>query len=217
MREIEKIHKFVNLSLDIDINVKGRKRDVVYGRSLFYALSRKCTMLSLERIGLYLGEEDKALIKDHVTVLYGANLFYDVVIFEGHFKKLYDFYMFTYLADIKDKEELDQLALDKLIEENSLHFFDEKEQLLRVIGNKNNIIKEKDNTNNLLIEQINTLEVENINLKINLGKKEPFLEGYYNLQEQEKETVKERLNLIIRLMPSNQKRKEVFEIINCQS
>jgi len=50
-----------------------------------------------------------------------------------------------------------------------------------------------------------------------LKKKIILPKGYYNLTDSEKKILNERLELIIKMMPSNQKRKEVFEIINCSA
>ena len=51
MKEVERIEKFINDSLEINIQEKTRKRDIVEGRFLYAAIAKKCTNLSLEKIG----------------------------------------------------------------------------------------------------------------------------------------------------------------------
>ena len=51
MEELSKIERFVNANLNIVINTNTRKREIVDGRFLFFALARKCTELSLDKIG----------------------------------------------------------------------------------------------------------------------------------------------------------------------
>ena len=69
-----------------------------------------------------------------------------------------------------------------------------------------------------LKSKVSNLEVKNINLELKLKEKVPFLEDFYKLEYKERETVNERLDLIIRMMPSRQHRKEVtkYERINCE-
>ena len=169
MNELIKIHKYVNASLKIEIKQATRKRNIVDGRFLFFAIARETTDLSLERIGMYLN-------KDHASVCHGVNMFNDVLVLDKKFKALYNVYI--------DKNWVDpDTGLDSIIKK--------------------------------LRAKVSILEVSNINLSLKLKEKVPFLEDFYNLEHKERETVKERLDLIIRLMPSNQKRKEVFETIKC--
>ena len=172
MEELSKIHKYVNASLKIEIKQTTRKRDIVDGRFLFFAIARDSTDMSLERIGMYLN-------RDHSTVIHGVNMFNDVLILEKKFKTLYNVY----------------------INEN---YVEPDAGLETIISN--------------LKEKVSNLEVKNINLELKLKEKVPFLEDFYKLPYKERETVKERLDLIIRLMPSNQTRKEEtkYELIKCE-
>jgi len=69
--------------------------------------------------------------------------------------------------------------------------------------------------NERLREKCSLLEDENETLKINLKKKLDFIDGFYGLPEMEQYNLKVRIIAMIKMMPSNQKRKEVFQIINC--
>ena len=167
--ELIKIHKYVNICLGVGINQKSRKRDIVYGRFLFFTLAKKCTELSYEKIGKYLN-------KDHASVIHGINVFNNVVKLENRYNKILNIY-------------LDEKWIDTRLTPN--------------------IIEEK------ILQKNTKLEIRVTELELKLKEKVPFLESYYKLDYKDRETVKERLDLIIRLMPSNQKRKEVFETINC--
>ena len=207
MSELNKIERYVNISLGININQKTRKRQIVDGRFLFYAIAKKCPeiplkKISLDEIGKYLGRNNKFLTKDHATVLHGINVFKDVLILEKVYGELYNSYVYDYLVRKSIEEDLT---------------VEESEESNEIIEFRNKELKTLINKISLLDKKVSTLEDRNIILKQKLKEKIPFLKGYYNLEGKEQETVKERLNLIIRLMPSNQKRKEVFEIINCQS
>ena len=172
MNELIKIERYVNIALGININQKNRKRPIVDGRFLYFAIARKTTELSLERLGMHLK-------KDHATALHGINMFNNVLLLDKRYSTLYNNYVYKNWVDPTADAET--------------------------------IIKE-------LRDKKYSLEVENLKLKKKLKEKLPFLEGYYKLEDNEQETVKERLNLIINLMPSNQKRKEVtkYEQIICQ-
>ncbi len=169
MNELIKIERYVNISLGININQNTRKRPIVDGRFLFFAIARKSTKLSLDKIG-------KHLNKDHATALHGINMFKDVLILNKRYNALYNNYIHEKWVDPSADSEA--------------------------------TIKE-------LRKKSYLLDVELLKLKQKLKEKLPFLKGYYNLEDNEQNIVKERLNLIINMMPSNQKRKEVFEIINC--
>jgi hypothetical protein len=171
MTELSKIHNYVNASLKIEIKQNTRKRNIVDGRFLFFAIARETTDLSLERIGMYLN-------KDHASVIHGVNMFNDVLTLDKKFNTLYNVY-------INDNWVEPDAGIDEVISD--------------------------------LKQKISNLEVKNINLELKLKEKVPFLEDYYKLDYKERETVKERLNLIIKLMPSNQQVKEStkYEKILC--
>ena len=218
MTELEKIEQYVNLSLGIVINQKTRKRPIVYGRNLFYALARKCTEHTLEDIGKYFGREDNDLTIDHATVLYGNNIFQDILIDIEEYKRPYDSYLFAYLVDIVDKKNQDKEDIKKLLKENEINIEDENDRLQRLLFLKITENKRLNKAIDLFGEQATKLHTKINDLKLKLNKKESFLYNYYNLNDKERETVKERLDLIIRLMPSNQKRKEEtkYELIKCE-
>lgn len=163
-KDLLKIENYVNLALKININEKTRKRRIVDGRFLFFAIARKSTDLSLQEIGNHLN-------KDHATALHGVNKFNDVLMIDKRFERLYSAYVFENWTDPSVGIEME---------------------------------------NKDLIKKNYKLQKEISILKTSLKEKYPFLDGYYKLTEAEKQTVKERLSLIIRLMPSNQvKRKQV--------
>ena len=171
MNELIKIERYVNTSLGININQNTRKRPIVDGRFLFFAIARKSTKLSLDKIG-------KHLNKDHATALHGINMFKDVLILNKRYNALYNNYIHEKWVDPSADFET--------------------------------VIKELRNKSYLL-------EVEMFKLKSRLKEKLPFLKGYYTLPDNERDIIKERINLMINMSPSNQKRKEVFEIINCHA
>tara|TARA_R110000803_G_scaffold76454_1_gene141074 strand:+ start:13224 stop:13799 length:576 start_codon:yes stop_codon:yes gene_type:complete len=189
MDNLNKIERFVNSNLNIEIGTNTRKREIVDGRFLFFSLARKCTELSLDKIGKYFG-------KDHATVLHGVNMFNNVVNLDKKYKDLYDAYV-----------------LDHLI--NSVNDDDNSESANELREIKTNEFKNLNNKISLLSRKNKDLEDANYKLHLKLKQNAPFLDGYYKLTPKEQITVQERLKLIIKLMPSNQKRKEVFEIIKC--
>ena len=106
------------------------------------------------------------------------------------------------------------------------NFLEQQQQFLSIIILKqlSNVLNQKSTNQivrisaiSLLRENANKLQEENAVLKKALAKKTPFLKEYYKLTSKEQLTVQERLKLIIKLMPSNQVRKEEFEIINCSA
>ena len=189
MNKLKEIERFVNSNLNIEINTNTRKRDIVDGRFLFFALARKCTELSLDKIGKHFG-------KDHATVLHGVNMFNNVVKLNKKYKNLYDSYVLDHLINsVKDDDNSESANELREIKTNEFKTLNDKISLLTIENEK--------------------LETQNYSLKLKLKRNAPFLDGYYSLTPKEQLTVQERLKLIIKLMPSNQKRKEVFEIINC--
>ena len=199
MEELKRIEVYVNKSLDIVINTNNRKQDIVDGRFLFSALARKCTELSLSKIGKYLN-------KDHATIIHGITQFNNVLVLDEKFKGLYDTYVFNYLVR-KVEEQGEQEELNK---QDSI----ELTELREIRVKEFNGLKAKIN---LLERQKDILENDNITLKLKVKNEEPFLKDYYDLEINEQKIVEERLKVIIRMLPSNQKRKEVFEIINCSA
>jgi len=82
--KLQEIKKLTSLESGIDIGIKSRAREVVYARAIYYKLCRQFTKQPLSAIGREVG-------KDHATVLYGINLFDDVVSeFEMEYLKIYD-------------------------------------------------------------------------------------------------------------------------------
>ena len=191
MEELSKIERFVNANLNIVINTNTRKREIVDGRFLFFALARKCTELSLDKIGKHFG-------KDHATVIHGVNMFNNVVNLDKKFKNLYDSYVLDHLINSVKEDDTS----------------DEANELREI---KTNDFKNLNNKISLLTIENKELEDDNFNLNIKLKQNTSFLDGYYKLTSSEQLTVQERLKLIIKLMPSNQVRKEEFEIINCSA
>lgn len=82
--KLDEIRKLVSLEAGVDITLETRKRQVVYARAIYYKLCKEFTMQSLSAIGREVG-------KDHATVLYGINLFDDVVSErEMEYNKIYE-------------------------------------------------------------------------------------------------------------------------------
>jgi|TARA_R110000823_G_scaffold296835_1_gene416841 hypothetical protein len=97
--KLQEIKKLTSLESGIDIGIKSRARQVVYARAIYYKLCREFTMQSLSAIGREVG-------KDHATVLYGINLFDDVVSeFEMECLKVYDRIKLVIMNTDSDKEK----------------------------------------------------------------------------------------------------------------
>ena len=172
MEELNKIERFVNANLDIEINTNTRKRPIVDGRFLFFALARKCTELSLQKIGSY-------LTKDHASVLHGVKMFNTVVNLEKKYKDLYDSYVLDYLINtVKD-------------DDNS-----ESAKELREI--KTNEFKVLNNRISLLSIKNKELEDANYTLRLKLKQNAPFLDGYYSLTKVDQINAQERFRLILK-------------------
>jgi len=86
MEQLKDIHRYVNLSLNLNIEKNTRKRRYADGRFLFFAIAKHTTKLSLERIGMY-------MLKDHATVLHGVRMFHTVLIKEEIYNNLYNKYI----------------------------------------------------------------------------------------------------------------------------
>jgi chromosomal replication initiation ATPase DnaA len=94
---LKQIIDYVNLSLDIDIGRDTRKREYVYGRSLYFVLARKHTVFSYEEIGEQIG-------RNHATVIFGCNKVFEYAQKEHPLiKKSLDKFIF------KDGKEIDRL------------------------------------------------------------------------------------------------------------
>ena len=68
VKELETIKQYVNTALKIDISDGRRQRSYVYGRALYFQLSKDFTTHSLSDIG-------SVVNKDHASVLHGLKLF----------------------------------------------------------------------------------------------------------------------------------------------
>ena len=80
----EEIRKIVEVRLQLDLSSKSRKRELVYGRAVYFKLCKDLTRVSLHSIGKIVG-------RDHATVLHGLNLFDNVIDtgYEPFLKKVY--------------------------------------------------------------------------------------------------------------------------------
>tara|TARA_S200002703_G_scaffold21913_1_gene18605 strand:+ start:2681 stop:3085 length:405 start_codon:yes stop_codon:yes gene_type:complete len=65
---LEKIKEVVEQETNEQLNVRNRKREVVYARAIYFKLCKEHTRNSLTRIG-------KSVGKDHATVLHGIKVF----------------------------------------------------------------------------------------------------------------------------------------------
>ena len=68
VKELEMIKEYVNSALKIDIKDGRRQRSYVYGRALYFQLSKDFTTHSLSDIG-------SVVNKDHASVLHGLKIF----------------------------------------------------------------------------------------------------------------------------------------------
>ena len=187
MKEVERIEKFINDSLEINIQEKTRKRDIVEGRFLYAAIAKKCTNLSLEKIGNHIG-------KDHATIIHSLKVYNNVL--KDKYKSLFETYYFNYLVR-KEREVSEENESDELKQLKEIRRLKAKVELLNV--------------------KLGDAEVENLTLNLKLTDHKPFLSDYYDLSKDDQELVKVRMDAIIKMLPSKQKRKEEFEIINCST
>ncbi len=187
MKEVQRIENYINGALDIDIQEPTRKRDIVEGRFLYAAIAKKCTNLSLEKIGKHIG-------KDHATIIHSLKVYNAVL--SKKYKSLFDTYYFNYLVR-KEREVSEDQESDELKQLKEIRSLKAKVEILNV--------------------KLSDAEVENITLNLKLTNHKPFLSDYYDLSEEDQELVKIRMDAIIKMLPSKQKRKEEFEIINCSS
>mgnify|MGYP001166345672 FL=1 len=68
VKELETIKEYVNSALKIDIKDGRRQRSYVYGRAIYFQLSKDFTTHSLSDIG-------SVVNKDHASVLHGLKIF----------------------------------------------------------------------------------------------------------------------------------------------
>ena len=68
IRDLETIKDYVNRYMQIDISSPIRQRSYVYGRAMYFQLSRSFTTHSLTDIG-------SVVNKDHASVLHGLKIF----------------------------------------------------------------------------------------------------------------------------------------------
>lgn len=81
---LQEIRKIVEVRLELDLSSKSRKRELVYGRAVYFKLCKELTKCSLNDIG-------RAVNRDHATVIHGLTLFDDVIDtgYEPFLKKVY--------------------------------------------------------------------------------------------------------------------------------
>lgn len=189
--QLQRIEKFVNSSLGIKINQITRERPIVYGRDLFYALAKKCTDLTLAKIGLFFGKEGEYLTKDHATVLHGIKVFNNVLLLEKKYKDLYNSYIFKYLEDLYKKD-----VITEFTNQNVHELVEYKEQALTKL-NKTIVTLEQKNIN--LKDKIEML-IKEIKVSKNYSKKLNKNEiAFRELSEEKQARVSLRMEAIIRM------------------
>tara|TARA_R100000734_G_C3319120_1_gene114335 strand:+ start:7943 stop:8347 length:405 start_codon:yes stop_codon:yes gene_type:complete len=65
---LEEIKQAVEQETNQNLNIRNRKREMVYARAVYFKLCKQHTRASLSRIG-------KSVGKDHATVLHGIKVF----------------------------------------------------------------------------------------------------------------------------------------------
>jgi chromosomal replication initiation ATPase DnaA len=97
------IKEAVESAFNTSINVKSRRREIVYIRSIYYKLCKDFTKESLDAIG-------KHVNKDHATVLNGLKIFNNII---DNFweKELFDVYL-NIKDHIKTKISLEVKSYD---------------------------------------------------------------------------------------------------------
>ena len=86
----------VNRHLDTDVRSKLRKREYVYGRTIYYRIARDLTHHTLERIG-------KEVNKDHASVNVGLKNFETMKFYKDNFYATYIDIMNDYKNYVLDK------------------------------------------------------------------------------------------------------------------
>jgi recombinational DNA repair protein RecR len=109
----------------IDITANTRKRNVIYGRVIYYRIARDITSHSLSAIG-------EPLKKDHATVLWHLQNNFDVI--KLYEPKYYNLYLvakdIAYKKVIKQNKEI-PMTIDERIEK---HYLDVNEELLAEVN-----------------------------------------------------------------------------------
>lgn len=72
--KIQEIKELVENNTNIKLEMRNRKREVVYARSIYYKLCKEHTRESLSTIG-------KTVRRDHATVLHGIKVFNEQISF----------------------------------------------------------------------------------------------------------------------------------------
>lgn len=72
--KIQEIKELVENNTNIKLEMRNRKREVVYARSIYYKLCKEHTRESLSTIG-------KTVRRDHATVLHGIKVFDEQISF----------------------------------------------------------------------------------------------------------------------------------------
>jgi hypothetical protein len=118
---LEEIAKMVSRELDVDIFKNTRKREVVYGRVIYYRLAREYTPLSLREIGSLFN-------RHHATALHGFKLFSAFRMQPKLYSKELDAYdkiskVLSKMKPEKKKTKLEQIILEKEEEYNRIVMF----------------------------------------------------------------------------------------------
>ena len=82
---LEKILEIVEKETNFDLNVKKRKRELVYSRAVYFKLAREHTKESLHRIG-------RLVNKDHATALHGIKVFEEQILEYSDAEPYYEIY-----------------------------------------------------------------------------------------------------------------------------
>ena len=172
------IKQVVEKQLDIDLNIKSRKTQYVWGRWLGFKLTRKLTKHSLAHIGSFYNS-------DHSTVVYGLKQFdilynqIDFVDYKENYKELLDMFIKMYKKDDVPRHL-------QTIEEVRLSC---EEQINKLTDKYNKDLTE-------LRSQVNLLQTD------------PMFNKISKLPYNEYQDLKTRINAFFQMNGMNQQRKE---------
>lgn len=173
----KEIYKMVSDAVGFNISKSNRKREIVYAQSIANKLSRKFTNESYEKIG-------KNCNKDHTTVLLNIRKFDSTYKFYTSPINVLTIYNKVYKicqmkSDIED-DDLIESNIEDIIQENVVlkhRLFDEKQKRIDV---EYNFRKEKHRISK---------------------SKHPLLPLLHNIPEEHIESVKVKLDAIIKCLP----------------
>lgn len=107
--EIDKIRKLVELKLEMNLSTPSRKRELVYGRAIYFKLCKDLTRTSLEQVG-------KSVNRDHASVIHGLKLFDDIICrgYEPFLNRVYKSIKRKLSGEMAKRSEILTMELDEI-------------------------------------------------------------------------------------------------------